>query len=211
MELSSPNFANTLDRDEHYDSSLAVGRTPDRAEIEAAVRTLIAATGDDPRREGLAETPARVARAYTEWFGGYGHNPAAILGKVFAEPTGHDEMVILRHIPLVSTCEHHMAPITGHAHIAYRPSGSIVGISKLSRLVDVFGRRLQLQERLTSEIAMALDQALSPRGVGVVIEASHGCMSTRGVNQHGVSMVTKCWLGEFKTDAGMRQELMMSL
>lgn len=184
---------------------------PDRAAIEAAVRTLIAATGDDPHREGLADTPARVARAYAEWFAGYDGDPAELLSRTFGETTGYDEPVVLRNIPLVSTCEHHLAPITGHAHIAYRPNGVVVGISKLSRLVDLFARRLQLQERLTSQIAAALDGALSPRGVGVVIEASHGCMSTRGVNQHGVSMVTKCWLGEFKTDAAMRAEFMASI
>jgi GTP cyclohydrolase IA len=211
MDLSHPHFERTPDHGEPSDIRPTKGHAPGRAEIEAAVRTLLAATGDDPEREGLLETPARVARAYAEWFGGYAQDPASILGKVFTEPTGHHEMVILRRIPLVSTCEHHMAPITGHAHIAYRPRGTVVGISKLSRLVDLFGRRLQLQERLTSEIAMALDQALNPRGVGVIIEASHGCMSTRGVKQHGISMVTKCWLGEFKTDAAMRQELMMSL
>jgi GTP cyclohydrolase I len=187
----------------------AVGRVrPDRAQVEAAVRTLIAATGDDPAREGLRETPARVARAYGEWFSGYDTDPAALLQRVFSETEGYDETIVLRSIPLVSTCEHHMAPIVGLAHIAYRPDGRVVGISKLSRLVEAYARRLQLQERLTNQIAGVLDLALRPRGVGVVIQASHGCMSTRGVNQHGVSMVTRCWLGDFRTDPGLRGELM---
>jgi len=186
-------------------------RRPGRIEIEQAVRTLIAAAGDDPDREGVIETPARVARAYGEWFSGYKVNPAAILERTFGEAEDYDETILLRDIPLVSTCEHHLAPISGRAHVAYRPNGRVVGISKLSRLVDAFARRLQLQERLTVQIARAIDEALEPRGVAVVIEATHGCMSTRGVNQHGVSMVTKCWLGDFKTDADLRRELLGSI
>jgi GTP cyclohydrolase I len=184
---------------------------PNRREIEQAIRTLLAATGDDPSREGLQETPARVARAYSEWFAGYRVDPKSYLDRVFEETEGYEETVLLRDIPLVSTCEHHMAPITGKAHVAYRPNGKVVGISKLSRLVDGYARRLQLQERLTNEIARALDEALQPKGVAVVIEASHGCMTTRGVNQHGISMVTKCWLGDFKTDESLRRELMDSI
>jgi GTP cyclohydrolase I len=184
---------------------------PRAAEIEAAVRTLIAATGDDPLREGLLDTPARVAKAYREWFTGYGVDAARLLERVFSEAEGYDETILLRSIPIVSTCEHHMAPIIGHAHVAYRPDGRVVGISKLSRLVDAYARRLQLQERLTNQIAHTIEEVLKPRGVAVVIEASHGCMSTRGVNQHGVSMVTKCWLGEFKADPALRRELMESL
>lgn len=184
---------------------------PRETDIESAVRTLIAAAGDDPAREGLRETPARVARAYKEWFAGYALDPAALLETTFGEAEDYEETILLRSIPLVSTCEHHLAPITGHAHVAYRPNGRVVGISKLSRLVDAFARRLQLQERLTTQIAHALESALNPRGVAVIVEASHGCMSTRGVNQHGVTMVTKCWLGEFKSDAGLRRELMHSL
>jgi GTP cyclohydrolase I len=184
---------------------------PNRREIEHAIRTLLAATGDDPSREGLQETPARVAHAYSEWFAGYRVDPKSHLDRVFEETEGYDETVLLRDIPLVSTCEHHMAPITGKAHVAYRPNGKVVGISKLSRLVDGYARRLQLQERLTNEIARALDEALQPKGVAVVIEASHGCMTTRGVNQHGISMVTKCWLGDFKTDESLRRELMDSI
>ena len=175
------------------------------------MRTLIAAAGDDPRREGLRETPARVARAYSEWFSGYSVDPRLLLQRVFSEAENYDEMVLLRNIPLVSTCEHHLAPITGRAHVAYRPNGRVVGISKLSRLVDAYARRLQLQERLTRQIANMLDEVLRPRGVAVIVEASHGCMATRGVNQHGVSLVTECWLGEYKNDAGLRRELMQSV
>jgi GTP cyclohydrolase I len=185
-------------------------RRPGRLEIEQAVRTLIAATGDDPCREGVRDTPARVARAYGEWFAGYRVDPKDFLARTFEESEGYDETVLLRDIPLVSTCEHHMAAITGKAHLAYRPNGRVVGISKLSRLVDGYARRLQLQERLTNQIAQALDEVLQPRGVAVIVEASHGCMSTRGVNQHGIAM-TKCWLGDFKTDGWLRRELMSSL
>ncbi len=186
-------------------------RRPGAREIEQAVRTLIAAAGDDPGREGLVDTPARVARAYREWFAGYSIDPAQLLARTFSEAEGYDETILLRDIPIVSTCEHHLAPITGHAHVAYRPAGKVVGISKLSRLVDAYGRRLQLQERLTRQIARTIEEVLEPKGVAVVIEASHGCMSTRGVNQHGVSMVTKCWLGDFKEEADLRRELMESL
>jgi GTP cyclohydrolase I len=187
------------------------GNAPSRSDIEHAVRTLIAATGDDPGREGLRDTPARVARAYGEWFAGYATDPRALLSRQFDESEGYQETVLLRDIPLVSTCEHHLAPIMGKAHVAYRPNGRVVGISKLARLVDGYARRLQLQERLTNQIARALDEVLEPKGVAVMIEASHGCMSTRGVNQHGVSMVTKCWLGEFRSDPELRRELMESI
>jgi GTP cyclohydrolase I len=181
---------------------------PSAPEIEAAVRTLIAAAGDDPHREGLRDTPARVARAYGEWFSGYAIDPRQLLSRVFTETEGYSETILLRDIPVVSTCEHHLAPIQGMAHVAYRPADRVVGISKLSRLVDAYARRLQLQERLTSQIARTLDEALRPRGVAVMIRASHGCMSTRGVNQHGVSMVTHCWLGDFRDDASLRAQFM---
>lgn len=193
------------------EASACARSTPRQAEIEAAVRTLIAAAGDDPAREGLLETPARVARAYREWFAGYRIDPHHLLRRTFGEAAGYDETILLRSIPLVSTCEHHLAPITGVAHVAYRPRDRVVGISKLSRLVDAYARRLQLQERLTRQIARALDDALRPRGVAVIIEAAHGCMSTRGVRQHGVSLVTKCWLGDFGEDAALRRELLDSL
>jgi GTP cyclohydrolase I len=186
-------------------------RRPGRQEIEQAVRTLIAAAGDDPEREGLADTPGRVARAYGEWFSGYAADPMGLLERTFGEAEGYDETILLRDIPLVSTCEHHLAPIIGRAHVAYRPDRRVVGISKLSRLVDAYARRLQLQERLTVQIASTLEAALKPKGVAVVIEARHGCMSTRGVNQHNVSMVTKCWLGAFKSDPDLRRELLDSL
>jgi len=184
---------------------------PGRGDIEHAVRTLIAATGEDPDREGLSETPARVARAWREWFAGYAIDPAALLARTFSEANGYEETIALRSIPLVSTCEHHLARITGVAHIAYRPTSRVVGVSKLSRLVDAFARRLQLQERLTVQIAGTLNEVLKPRGVAVVIEASHGCMSSRGVNQHGVSMVTQCWLGDFREEPALRRELLETL
>lgn len=182
-----------------------------RPDIEGAVRTLIEAAGDDPDREGLRETPGRVARAYKEWFAGYAIDPATLLERTFGEAEDYEETILLRGIPLVSTCEHHLAPIIGVAHVAYRPNGRVVGISKLSRLVDAFARRLQLQERLTVQIARTLEAALEPKGVAVVIEARHGCMATRGVNQRETAMVTKCWLGEFQRDAGLRRELMASI
>lgn len=175
--------------------------------VEQAVRILIAAAGDDPCRPGLVDTPGRVRRAYREWFAGYRIDPAALLERRF-DAEDYDGIVALRGIRVVSTCEHHLAPIVGTAHVGYLPAGEVVGISKLARLVDAFARRLQLQERLTRQVAHALDSALAPRGVGVVIEASHGCMTTRGVNAHGVSMTTHCWLGEFKTDERLRSALL---
>jgi GTP cyclohydrolase I len=170
---------------------------PSRAEAEAAVRTLIRWAGDDPAREGLLATPARVVRAYEEWFGGYRQDPASLLKRTFGEVGGYDDAVILRDIPLQSTCEHHMAPIRGLVHIAYLPRRRVVGISKLARLVEAFGRRLQIQERLTTEIADTLAQVLQPRGVAVIVQASHECLSSRGVSLHGVSMQTRRLLGEF--------------
>jgi GTP cyclohydrolase IA len=209
VNLTEFNTFDISDSDVFEDS--APDRRPGQLEIERAVRTLIAAAGDDPSREGVRDTPARVAKAYSEWFAGYRIDPKSILNQLFDETEGYEETVLLRDIPLVSTCEHHMAPITGRAHVAYRPNGRVVGISKLSRLVDGYARRLQLQERLTNQIAHALDEVLQPKGVAVVVEATHGCMSTRGVNQHGISMVTKCWLGEFKTDEALRRDLMDSI
>lgn len=195
---------------EDYDDRI-VDRVPDKLAIEQAVRTLIAAAGDDPAREGLIDTPARVAKAYAEWFSGYDADPREILGRTFAETADYDELVLLRSIPVRSTCEHHMAAITGVAHVGYIPAGKVVGISKLSRLVDAYARRLQLQERLTRQIGTTIAEVLEPKGVAVIIEASHGCMSTRGVNQHGVSLVTKCWLGDFKTSPELRRDFMESL
>lgn len=185
----------------------AVRRRPSRAEAEAAVRTLIGWAGDDPHREGLQATPGRVTRAYEEWFAGYGQDPAEILERTFGEVAGYDEMVLLRDIPLESTCEHHMAAIRGVAHLAYLPKERVVGISKLARLVDAFGRRLQIQERLTAEIADALEQALQPRGVAVIIQATHECMSSRGVRKHGAALVTRQFRGVFMQEAARREVL----
>lgn len=183
---------------------------PTRAEAEAAVRTLIRWAGDDPAREGLVATPARVVRAYEEWFSGYRQNPAKLLNRTFGEVGGYDDAVILRDIPLQSTCEHHMAAIRGVVHIAYLPRERVVGISKLARLVEAFGRRLQIQERLTTEIADTLAEVLDARGVAVIVEASHECMSSRGVRLHGALMQTRRLLGEF-SQPPRRQEILAAL
>ena len=181
---------------------------PSRAETEAAIRTILAYAGDDPEREGLAGTPERVVRAFDEHFSGYARDPLEILQRTFEEVSGYDEIVLLRDIPFVSHCEHHMAPIVGHAHVGYLPDRRVVGISKLARVVDVFARRLQIQEKMTAEIAGAIDQVLKPRGVGVVIEAAHHCMTTRGVNKPGVTMTTSTMLGAFRVDANTRREFL---
>ena len=183
---------------------------PSRTEAEAAVRTLIRWAGDDPSREGLLATPARVVRAYEEWFAGYRQDPVSLLSRTFGEVGGYDDVVILRHIPLQSTCEHHMAAIRGVVHIAYLPRQRVVGISKLARLVEAFGRRLQIQERLTTEIAGTLAQVLQPRGVAVIVEASHECLSSRGVRLHDVSMQTRHLLGEFAQEP-CRREILATL
>jgi GTP cyclohydrolase I len=173
---------------------------PSRAEAEAAVRTLIRWAGDDPKREGLIDTPKRVVKAYEEWFAGYDEDAEAILERTFEEVEGYNDIVLLKDIRLESYCEHHMAPIIGKANIAYLPSDRVVGISKLARLVDVFAKRLQVQETLTAQIAAALDAALKPRGVAVMIAAEHQCMSTRGVHRHGVDTVTTRFTGAFLQD-----------
>jgi GTP cyclohydrolase I len=172
---------------------------PSRQEAEAAVRTLIRWAGDAPRREGLLETPARVVRAYEEWFGGYAVDPEALLARDF-DCAGYDDIVLLRDIPLRSMCEHHMAAIRGVAHVAYLPGQRVVGISKLARLVDAYARRLQIQERLTSEIADTLERVLQPRGVAVIISASHECISSRGIGMHGVNMFTRRLRGCFDNE-----------
>ena len=182
-------------------------RRPSRAEAEAAVRTLIGWAGDDPRREGLQATPGRVVRAYEEWFAGYGQDPAEMLERTFGEVAGYDEMVLLRDIPVESVCEHHMAAIRGVAHVAYLPRERVVGISKLARLVDAYARRLQIQERLTAEIADELERTLRSRGVAVIVEASHECMSSRGVRKHGASLVTRRFSGVFETGEARREVL----
>jgi GTP cyclohydrolase I len=184
---------------------------PSRAEAEQAVRVLLRWAGDDPDREGLRGTPGRVARAYEEWFAGYRQDPGEYLSRTFEEVAGYDEMVALRDIPFESHCEHHLAPIIGRAHIAYLPKRRVVGISKLARLVDVYAKRLQIQEKMTAEIAGCLDRVLKPLGVAVVIEATHHCMTTRGVHKPGVSMVTSRMLGVFRTQPQTRQEFLTSL
>ncbi len=177
---------------------------PSLAEAEAAVRTLIAYAGDDPAREGLLETPARVAKAYREFYAGYEEDPAAILDRVFDEAGGYDDIVLLRDIPFHSHCEHHMVPFIGNAHIAYLPKDGVVGLSKLARLVDAYARRLQMQERLTQQIADAIETGLQPRGVAVLIEAEHHCVSMRGARKSGVSTVTTSFKGVFSTDRDER-------
>jgi GTP cyclohydrolase I len=184
---------------------------PSRSEAEAAVRVLLRWAGDDPNREGLRGTPGRVARAYEEWFGGYRQDPGEYLSRTFEEVAGYDEIVALRDIPFESHCEHHLAPIIGWAHIAYLPKRRVVGISKLARLVDVYAKRLQIQEKMTAEIASCLERVLKPLGVAVVIEATHQCMTTRGVHKPGVSMVTSRMLGVFRDQPETRQEFLTSL
>ncbi|HTW27698.1 MAG TPA: GTP cyclohydrolase I FolE [Acetobacteraceae bacterium] len=184
------------------------GERPSEADVESAIETLLRWTGDDPSREGLRDTPRRVRRAYGEWFAGYAIDPDALLQRTFEEVDGYDELVLLRDIPLQSMCEHHMAPIIGRAHVAYLPGSRVVGISKLARLVDAYGRRLQIQERLTAQIAGTIERVLQPRGVGVVIEATHHCMTTRGVHKPGVTMTTSTMLGRFRDDAASRRELL---
>jgi GTP cyclohydrolase I len=181
---------------------------PSQADAEEAVRTLIRWAGDDPAREGLLETPGRVARAYKEFFRGYGVDPEGVLKRTFEETDGYDEMIVLKDMRFESHCEHHMAPIIGRAHIAYLPSKRVVGISKLARLLDVYAKRLQIQEKLTAQIANTLNGVLQPRGVAVVIDASHQCMTTRGVHKPGTSMVTSRMLGAFRTDASTRREFL---
>lgn len=177
-------------------------------EAEQAVRTLLRWSGDDPQREGLRDTPTRVVRAYRDWFSGYSSDPADYLRRTFEEVEGYDEMIVLRGIEFESHCEHHMAPIIGRAHVGYLPTNKVVGISKLARVVDGYGRRFQVQEKMTAQIARCIDEVLRPRGVGVVIDATHQCMTTRGVHKRGVSMVTSTMLGAFRDDARTRAEFL---
>lgn len=195
------------------DSSPAVHRPslpsrPSRRETEAAVRTLLRWTGDDPDREGLRETPARVVRAYEEFFSGYAVDPVDFLNRTFSETEGYDEIVVLRDIRVESHCEHHMVPIIGRAHVGYLPKNRVVGISKIARLVEAYARRLQIQEKLTAQIANTMQEVLDPRGVAVVIEASHQCMTTRGVHKSGAAMVTSRMLGAFRDDPATRREFL---
>jgi GTP cyclohydrolase I len=184
---------------------------PCRAEAEQAVRTLIRWAGDDPEREGLIDTPARVVRAYAEWFTGYEQNPDEVLERTFEETAGYDEIVLLRDVRFVSHCEHHMAPILGRAHIGYLPRNRVVGISKLARLVEAYAKRLQIQERMTAEIANTLERVLMPLGVAVVIEGAHGCMSSRGVHQSASTMVTSRMLGVFRDRPETRLEFLTAI
>ncbi len=187
------------------------GGKPSRDEAEAAVRTLLRWAGDDPDREGLVETPARVVRAYEEWFSGYDMDPAEYLAKTFEEVNGYDGMVVLRNVRFESHCEHHIAQIVGHVHIAYLPSRRVVGLSKLARLVEAHAKRLQIQEKMTADIANTLDRVLQPEGVGVVIEASHGCMSTRGIHKPGATMVTSRMIGAFRDNPATRREFLAAI
>jgi GTP cyclohydrolase IA len=180
---------------------------PSRAEAEAAVATLLRWAHDDPTREGLLDTPARVTRAFEQYFSGYALDPVAILQRTFGEVEGYDEIVLLSDIPFTSHCEHHLAPIQGVAHVAYLPDRRVVGISKLARAVDAYARRLQIQEKMTAQIAEAINTALRPRGVSVVIQATHGCMTMRGIQKAGARLTTARTLGLFQTDAGLRRQL----
>ncbi len=179
-----------------------------REDAEAAVRTLIRWSGDDPDREGVLGTPARVVRAYEEYFAGYHSDPVEVLERTFEETEGYDEMVVLRDITFESHCEHHIAPIIGKVHVAYLPRNRVVGISKLARVVEIFARRLQIQEKLTTQIADTINQVLEPRGVAVVVEALHHCMTTRGIHRPGTMMVTSRMLGGFRSDARTRREFL---
>ena len=200
MNIVTPTHINTADR-------LSEPR-PSREEAEAAVRTLLLWAGDDPTREGLIDTPSRVVRSYEEFFEGYNIDPVNLLERTFEETDGYDEIVLLRDIRLESHCEHHMVPIIGRAHVAYLPHHRVVGISKLARVVEAYAKRLQIQEKLTAQIANTIQQVLMPRGVAVVIEAAHQCMTTRGIHKPGVTMVTSRMLGAFRDDAATRRELL---
>jgi GTP cyclohydrolase I len=183
-------------------------RKPSRKQAEEAIHTLLLWAGEDPRREGLLDTPKRVARAYEDWFSGYRDDPVTYLERTFEEVDGYDEMIVLRDITFESHCEHHMAPIIGKAHVGYLPRNKVVGISKLARVVEAFARRFQVQEKMTAQIANCIEDVLKPKGVGVVIEAAHQCMTTRGVHKSGVSMVTSQMLGGFRKDARTRAEFL---
>jgi GTP cyclohydrolase I len=187
------------------------GARPTRATAEEAVRTLLRWAGDDPEREGLLGTPSRVVRAYEEWFAGYFEDPRDYLKRTFEEVAGYDEIVLLRDIRFESHCEHHMAPIIGRVHIAYLPRNRVVGISKLARLVDVYAKRLQVQEKMTAEIAACIDSVLKPYGVAVVVEGAHECMTTRGIHKSEVSMVTSRMLGAFRDNPETRLEFLSAI
>jgi len=183
--------------------------TPSREEAEEAVRVLIRWAGDDPSREGLLDTPARVVRSYKEFFAGYHDDPAEMLSRVFEEVEGYDDMIMLRDIRMVSHCEHHMVPIIGTATIAYLPNRRVVGISKLARVIDIFAKRLQTQETMTAQIAQTIQQVLEPRGVALLVDAAHQCMTTRGVQKEGVTMVTTRFTGIFEEDKDLRERFLI--
>src|ERR1700756_3241056 len=189
-------------------ASVAPETQPSRAEAEEAIRTLLKWAGDDPSREGLRDTPARVARAWEDWFSGYNVDPEEYLLRTFEEVEGYDDMVVLRDIRFESHCEHHLAPIIGRVHVGYLPTHRVVGISKLARVVEAFARRLQVQEKMNAQIAHCIQTVLEPRGVAVVIEAAHQCMTTRGVHKTGVTMVTSTMLGDFRTHSDTRREFL---
>ena len=195
INYADPCFATNPDR-------------PSREEAERAVHTLLRWAGDDPAREGLRDTPARVAKAFEDWFSGYDQDPEAYLKRTFEEVEGYDDMVVLRDIRFESHCEHHLAPIIGRVHVGYLPSNKVVGISKLARVVEAFARRLQVQEKMNAQIATCIQKVLEPRGVAVVIEAAHQCMTTRGVHKTGVTMVTSSMLGDFRTNSDTRREFL---
>ena len=182
---------------------------PTRAEAERAVRTLIAWAGDNPDREGLRDTPQRVAKAFEDFYAGYGQSPEDALDRTFEDLGGYDDIVLVRDIPFFSHCEHHMVPFVGKAHVAYYPGEKVVGLSKLARVVDIFARRLQTQERLTSQIVATIDESLKPRGIAVMIEAEHQCMTLRGVHKHGASTVTTQFTGVFRDDPAEQQRFLI--
>jgi GTP cyclohydrolase I len=190
------------------DAAARTWSRPTREVAEAAVRTLIEWAGDDPDREGLKGTPSRVVRAFEEFFAGYASDPVELLQRTFSEVEGYDEMVVLKDIRFESHCEHHLAPIIGKAHVAYLPDRRVVGISKLARLVELYAKRLQIQEKMTAQIANTLEEVLKPKGVAVIIEAAHQCMTTRGVHKPGVGMVTSRMLGAFRSDPTTRREFL---
>jgi GTP cyclohydrolase I len=198
-DASKPSASRQLD-DPHHGVS--------REQAEDAVRTLLRWSGEDPGREGLLDTPKRVVKAYTDWFSGYKLDPDEYLARTFKEVCGYDELIVLRDIQFESHCEHHMAPIIGRAHVGYLPNGKVVGISKLARVVETYARRFQVQEKMTAQIAGCIERALQPLGVGVVIEAAHECMTTRGIHKRGVSMITSKMLGTFREDARTRAEFL---
>jgi GTP cyclohydrolase I len=196
------------DTGEILTETATVLRGVSRKDAEAAVRTLLIWAGDDPNREGLVDTPSRVAKAYSEFFSGYETDPAAMLSRTFEEVHGYNDIVLLRDITFQSHCEHHVVPITGTAHVAYLPADRVVGISKLARVVDAYARRLQTQETMTAQIARCIDEALRPKGVAIIVNAQHQCMTTRGVNKPGVAMVTRTFTGVFESDPVMERRLM---